>query len=447
MLHSTKVEAKFDKRNPSRLVREQSDDEKNEEEVLLEQDIEGSRPKQKRNVVKLDFDSDSNSDGESNAINEQIDEEDDDMFGELSPQKDDDHKTKNSKKKARFLDVDSFEKRLGEMEPGEHKLLLGSNVADDEKMNLTRMELDNNSQSDDDDDDEVNESNIDIDYFVNPDEPNDPDNQGSPNNKVVSAKKHEPKLEKFNLQDDMEEGQFDEEGTFIRTAQDLEAHQDQWLSGVTKRDINKARVAHLHRLQEENELNTNVNFIPKADLLATLIDRLDIGENPLEAMARMTPKRKHVSGKNKKLLSQTDAKSSLQEIDRKKMVETITESCEKLLSDHGINDIYDLTREQLSRLYQKDTGTTYAPKLKRKRSFNEESEYTNDNLTQKAIIDPDTQWEFKWQGSDQIYGPYSSTRMADWDKFNYFNNGAEVRKVNDNNFVSVNSIDWAKFHS
>jgi CD2 antigen cytoplasmic tail-binding protein 2 len=431
MFHSSKVEAKFDKRNPSRLVREGSDEEKNEEELLLEQDIEGSRPKQKRHIVKLDFDSDS--DEENKVVNQQ-DEDEDDMFGESAPLEDDQTAEKD-KKKARFLDVTDFERNLGQMEPGERRLLANTENGIDQ---INPAEDDDEGE----DDDEVNETNVDVNYFVNPDDVENAE-QIVPT-KMVSAKKYEPKIEKFNLRDDMEQGQFDEEGNFIRTAEDSEAHQDQWLSGVSKRDINRARAAHIHRLEEEEESEKNRQFIPKSELLSSLIENLDIGENSLEAMARLAPK-KLVSKKKVARAGPSNASYDVinAEQERKQLVETITDACEKLLADHEVADVYDLTREELSRMYQKETGLPYVHELKRKRSTSEGNDVNNSQG--RALTD--SQWQFKWEGIEEIHGPYSTSQMADWVKYDYFDSRTMVRKLGDEKFLPVDQVEWTEFYS
>lgn len=413
MLSSSTVEAQFDKQNPLRLVRQASEEERDDEELLLEQDIEGSRPKPRRNKVKLDFDSDSDEEGQVN-----VEGDDDDMFADTKEPAESIDTAEKTKKKSRFLDINAFESNLNQMEPSEQRLLQTGETRDEE-MNGEGVD----SDEDDDDDDEVTETNADVKYFLQPDE--EEEYGPGPFHKVISAKKHEPKIEGFSLKDDMEEGQFDEQGNFIRNLQDTEAHQDQWLAGVNKREIKKARAAHLHRLEEEKQHENSKEVVPKSDLLSKLIEHLEIGENPLEAMARLSPKKAANKRKNQK----HDHNHSDGEKYRKKTVEVITEYCELLL-EQGVTDVYELYREELSRLYQKETGEPYVY-LKRKR----DDDNGNDQSDER-------QWEFKWQGSDEIHGPYSSRKMADWVKYDYFDSRTRVREFGKSEFVGVGEVEW-----
>ena len=220
----------FDTRNPLNLVRQNDEDvDKNEETILLEQDIEGSRPKSKRNKVKLDFESDSSDDGQTRRekelekANAKGSDEDDDMFSdeEKEDEKDEKKSTETSNNHTiKLMNMEAFEK--------------------ESEIDAIKESRDEENVADDEDEEDINEQNVDINYFVNP-------NDEAAGTVSRRTKTHEPKLEAFNLRNDMEEGNFDEDGNFIRNAADSSAHQDQWLDGISKNEIRKARLAHDQR--------------------------------------------------------------------------------------------------------------------------------------------------------------------------------------------------------
>jgi CD2 antigen cytoplasmic tail-binding protein 2 len=391
--------ASFDRRNPVQLAAEEEEQDNDEESVLLRQDIEGSRPKRKQNQLKMDFESDS----DGNEMEEKKTLDEDDMFGSNEDNENDDIKEDHDKKRksARFLDMDKFEREGG----------------------LNVDERNNNDNNDDDDanmesssSEDMDEKNVDIDYFVSGDVDQD---------RSIKAKKKEPKLEAFHLRRDLEEGNFDEEGNFIRNAADEAGYQDQWLTGLSKRDIKAARHAHLFR-EQEDELDNVKEFVPKSDIISKLIPRLEISENPMEALQRLNvgASRKTRKGKNPPPLSVEDIERNDK---RKDNIDTITDCCSRLLKEFGMANVYDMSREELSREYQKETGESFALR-KRKRSASPEP------------ADDVINWEFKWEGSDAIHGPYSGNAMADWMENNYFDERVSVRKVGDTEFVRYDGV-------
>ncbi|KAA8909255.1 hypothetical protein TRICI_004567 [Trichomonascus ciferrii] len=379
---------KFDPFHPTRLVQDDEDDEeRNEDEVLLEQDIEGSRPKEKVRV-KLGYESDSSDDArEWRTKNEDKDEDDDnDMFSDDEEKKQKEAAPLKKHKQTRFANVESFNREAGINETEEQE----------------RPEDDSGSEE------EVTESNVDIDYFVNPEVENTRD-EG-----LKKTSRREPKLESFNLKSDLEEGKFDENWNFIRSAQDSAAHQDQWLDNLSKKEIHRAREAHLNRLAQEE--SAHEDFIAKCDILSNLIELLEVGETPLEALQRHNSNRPRNNKKHNKSKEPAvvDAEAESQ---RKKAIETITECSDRLLQ-LGVDNAYELTREELSRDYKRETGENYIDR-KRKRSPSPER--------------PQNSWEFKWSNDDdEIHGPYTSQEMLAWLEHGYFNETVVTRKADSN---------------
>lgn len=430
-------QVQFDARNPMAIVQADSDDEgagegdsgqnDNEEKQLLEEDIEGSRPKAKRSNVKLDYNSDSSDDGQEwrekeleKAQAKKDRDSDDDMF---SDDEEEEKKKAQAKKQANglnMLDMRRFERESG--------LEIDDATAAPTKDN------------DDDSDEEVTEQNVDIGYFVNPED-------GDSQTVSKRTKTHEPKLEAFHLRTDIEEGNFDADGNFMRNAADASAHQDQWLDGLSKSQIQKARLAHEQRVaeeEEERESNSAASlFVP--DLFVKLAENLEIGETALEALQRLNSQKKKTKRpgnsfrkKNKTATAEESPEDAIKEAKRKKAIEEISQYADLLLQK-SVSSVYDLTREEILREYQKLTGETYT--LKRKRSSSPEPvkvDLAEDSQPNGGEI----RYEFKWEGSDELHGPYDGATMKAWSEHEYFDERVKVRQVGTEEFITYDLVDY-----
>lgn len=390
----------FDPEQPLRLA--QKRETVSEEDSLLQQDIEGSRPKPKRNAIKFGYDDDSEDDAQDWKQRERAREEesDDDMFGDSDKEQDKD----KSGKKQRFLDVDEFEKQA-ELESSKTYDDYDGDGGDDEE----------------EEEEDVREDNVDVEYFVNPGGENG--GQKTNGRDLKKSSRREPKLEAFNLRSDLEEGQFDEQGNFIRNAADSEAHHDQWLENVSKKDISAARRAHERQQAQSAADQKRLKKLSKHQALSNLIESLNVGESSLEALQRLSPPKRN-RGRNKKDMQQNDNDAL-----RKQTVETITESVESLqtLMNLGSNDVYDLTREELQREYQRETGEAYVS-LKRKRSDSERENDLNPGSEQE--------WVFQWEGSDEVHGPYDRATMVAWDEDGYFDDRMKAKPVGQEEYLT-----------
>lgn len=433
----------FDTRNPLKLVQVDSDDEKNntEENLLLEEDIEGSRPKASRNNVKLDYDSDSSDDGQTRREREyeraqaKKDEgSDDDMFSDDAEEEKE--KEKKKEKGLKMLDMRNFERQSG-IEVDE---LSEARSRKGKEVTMVGGDGDDDDGEEEEEEEEITEQNVDIGYFVNPE---DETKEASKRTKT-----HEPKLEAFHLRTDMEEGNFDADGNFIRNSADAGAHQDQWLEGLSKSQIHQAKIAHQQREAEE-DASQPAMFIP--DLLAKLGGLLDVGESPLEALQRLNSQKKKVKRPGNKFRKKTTTDASdapedvVKEAARKVAIEEISHYADLLLQ-RSVSSIYELSREEILREYQKLTGDAYD--LKRKRSpspvpeakvaVSEQPAVTGTDVAEPNVgsaAPPGTnttdtaQYEFVWEGSDELHGPYDAATMKSWTEHNYFDARVSVRKV------------------
>lgn len=417
---------KFDARNPQNLA----PDAPEEDDIFLEAD-EGAIGKRRvhRNAVELEgYETDSSEEG-FDATRKQwakgkepagadVDE-DGDMFGGESDEdakaeaKNDDGKKK--KKDVKFLDFDDIE---GQEEEGAGDVAAPQqrypDIFKDERKEESESEEDEEKLAEDGIDEEVG---------------------------AGGRKSHAPKREAFNMRNELEEGKFDASGNFIRKASEKDAIHDSWLSGISKKDMKKAREAMEKRETERREHMRLDDEISTSDVLDRLIACLDRGESILEALARLRGKNKSAASKNKnqwrqkkKAAAAASAEDSMDveiskgkgkeaedpaEARRKEMVERITGAADILLT-RGQPEVYDETRESLMRQYKRETGDDWVGK-----STEEKVEVAQD-------VDALKQWEYRWtDGRDDgsTYGPYGNAEMKSWNEHGFFGDGVEFRLV------------------
>ncbi|KAF4836246.1 LIN1-like protein [Colletotrichum tropicale] len=252
-------------------------------------------------------------------------------------------------------------------------------------------------------------------------------------------KRNAPKVEAFNMKEEQEEGRFDEDGNYIRKAVDPNAVHDKWLDGLSKKDMKKAAEAHEKREAEARRLRMENDDILTTDLLKALILRLERGETPLEALARLAkgqPKQKKIpKWKLKKMNKGADEAMDVdqekeltpEQAKRKENIEAITDAADKLLSrDHA--EIYDEEREMLVREWQRETGEEWREPAK--------EESAEEGTSAKM-------WEFRWtdgrDGADK-QGPFDGPTMKAWQDAGYFGEGVEFRSVGEDGWSRVASF-------
>ncbi|KHO02037.1 Lin1 family protein [Metarhizium album ARSEF 1941] len=434
--------AKFDVRNPSILAPDSR-----EEDAVLDADVIGSRGSTKRGAVNLDgYDSDSDNEtfnakaaGRKKGkvdINEQLDNydaarsaaasggnvnghadddddgngngnDDEDMFamgGEADApiEEEDVDFDKSGKKKTsvQFLDATQIMGQEHGSKSGGHVRLDDQDSEDDElEAQLAALE--------EGVDEEVGAGGL---------------------------KRNAPKVEAFNLQAEMEEGQFDQSGNYVRKAADPDAVHDNWLDGVSKKDMKKAAAAHEKRAAEARRQRLEEADVLVSDLLGTLILRLEPSESPLEALARLgrgqTRTKKIPKWKLKKMNKgsedmEVDDKGAAQDVEQtriKESINAITDAADKLLS-RDYEEVYDQDRELLMRAYRRETGEDWVEPASQHQHEDVEREVTRADQ-------PIQQWEFRWtdgRDGETKQGPFDQATMKAWQDAGYFAQGIEFR--------------------
>ncbi|OAQ99051.1 hypothetical protein LLEC1_02482 [Akanthomyces lecanii] len=423
---------KFDVRNPSTLAPDARED-----DAILDADVIGASAATKRGAVNLDgYDSDSDNDtfnaraeGRKKGkvdINEQLDnydskathsapstsrnddDDDDDMFaaadGEDREADDEDPKASaDKKKKVQFMEVN-------EIEGQEQKSKSGGTV-----------HLDDGESSDAESEKELLAQEEGVDEEVG----------------AGGLKRNAPKVEAFNLNAEMEEGRYDDQGNYVRKAGDPDAVHDTWLNGLSKKEMKKAAEAHEKRESEARKRRLEDDGLLSSDLLKTLIMHLERAETPLEALARLGKGQKKTKKipqwKLKKMNKGMDVDQNAEQPDPEQLriktaIDGITEAADKLLS-RGLEDVYDQEREVLVREYRKESGEDWVEPAR--------EEEPAGGTAASALAG---KWEFRWvdgrdDGSTQ--GPFDGPSMKAWQDAGYFGQGIEFRPAGD-------SAEWSK---
>ncbi|KAJ7109471.1 hypothetical protein C8R44DRAFT_802605 [Mycena epipterygia] len=325
------------------------------------------QPSRKGRVKNEGYDSDSSDDGEGVVSSRKKggrDDEDDDMFAVDSEEKKDEA---TAKKKEEYL-------RLGDIE--------GQEFGDSES------EGNSNDEPEDEDDAE---------------------------RKKKAGMGFE--ISSFNMRDEMEEGKFTEDGTYVKSFDPHGVH-DRWMEGVDDREIKLARRRkrqqerqQKERIQaEEKEIEESGG---KGALEMELLAMLNKGETVLEALQRLgvEAKKSGKAGKKTGKLKADDGMNVDKSVDVPSAIERITHLASTIMS-LGDTDIYSKTYEELVRAVR------------------------SSGLVDPSWVPPsnDKSYEYKWRvaGAGQpgeVFGPFSKDEMASWYKASYFGSTGEKVEV------------------
>ncbi|KAJ2462796.1 hypothetical protein GGI02_005383, partial [Coemansia sp. RSA 2322] len=97
------------------------------------------------------------------------------------------------------------------------------------------------------------------------------------------------KIEAFNMKDDLEEGKFDASGNFIWNKKDPQAYQDDWLGGISKGAIERARESKARQDNAQFRVNSEQQWedASKDEIIVEIINILQPRETVLTALARI----------------------------------------------------------------------------------------------------------------------------------------------------------------
>ncbi|KAM6518247.1 hypothetical protein FSOLCH5_007021 [Fusarium solani] len=393
---------KFDVRNPSTLAPDARED-----DAILDADVIGGSAATKRGAVNLDgYDSDSDNEN-FNARAESRKRGNVNILEQL----DNYDATSSGPAPGAAADADDDDDMFA-ADDDEVKEAPEDGDFDKNGRKKDKIRLDNEASSDDEEDVDLAIQEEGVDEEVG----------------AGGLKRNAPKVEAFNLKQEMEEGQFDQDGNYVRKGGDPDAVHDSWLQGLSKKEMKKAAAAHEKREAEARKRRMDEDEVLVSDLLKTLILNLDRTETPLEALARLgkkqTKPKKIPKWKLKKMNKgaegmDVDGSADSQDAEQQRIkasIDAITDAADKLLSrDH--EDIYDQERELLVREYRRETGEDWVEPEAGKADRDQEGE------GQETAVKPGTMWEFRWvDGRDggASQGPYDGATMKAWQDAGYF---------------------------
>ncbi|EPS98533.1 hypothetical protein FOMPIDRAFT_1037428 [Fomitopsis schrenkii] len=235
-------------------------------------------------------------------------------------------------------------------------------------------------------------------------------------------------LSSFNMREEMEEGKFAEDGTYVRTF-DPHAVHDKWMEGLDEQEIKKARRNHRQREKEqkqkqkaEEEEMRQMGGRPEVEKeLAAMLKK---GETVLEALQRLGAQAKKNGAAKRTTKPNNKRKGDLAEepnmhVDKAPKapsdIDHITHLASTLMGLGDI-DIYSKTYEELVRSVRSSgiVGASWVPPS------------------------ADVKYEYKWAVPDssgqegQVFGPFGEEEIKGWYKAGYFGTAGEkvqVRKV------------------
>lgn len=236
-------------------------------------------------------------------------------------------------------------------------------------------------------------------------------------------------LSSFNMREEMEEGKFTEDGSYIRSFDPHGIH-DRWMEGLDDTDIKQARRNHRRREKEEQEkLQAEEQAVQDgggvAGLQKELLASLKKGETVVEALRRLgkISAKKQKSGRKHNAMDTNDTTDEPRRKKAQEQVDKITHLASTSMSMGNI-EIYSQTYEELVRA-----------------------------VRSAAIVDEnwqppsaDVQYEYKWDVPDasgapgQIFGPYSEDDMQRWFSASYFGPIGEKIKVRE---VGGEWVSWS----
>ncbi|KAI8816616.1 uncharacterized protein EV422DRAFT_280863 [Fimicolochytrium jonesii] len=163
------------------------------------------------------------------------------------------------------------------------------------------------------------------------------------------------KITPFNMDEELEEGDFDESGHYIRKKDELQMH-DNWLQGVTKDQIEKAKAAQEKQLAQSTTTSDDAELDTITDpnhLWLKAIHLMKPGENIPKALRRLAGPKTAKARWKKNAKKGGEGTGNGDGVDPKaaenaKSVAQLTSYVDKLMG-LGVLDAYDLQYEAVVR--------------------------------------------------------------------------------------------------
>lgn len=250
------------------------------------------------------------------------------------------------------------------------------------------------------------------------------------------------KITPFNMDEELEDGHFDKEGTYI-FKKESNSLKDNWLDNINwdriQQDKNE-KVSESDDDDDDKSLSENkINEFYKE-----IIKLINPGESIQRAIQRYGKEcNTYRKGQKRKLDNKNNSNKSENNESKEKMLKLIS-FADKIMQT-GDMDIYERTLEYFQLKVNQSKASKQSTTFD---MFSDDFDVKNSlpsTSTTKLVVDK-VQWQYKWEDKEDavVYGPYSSEDMLAWVNQGFFENGVFVRKLDsdDSKFYNSKRIDF-----
>ncbi|KAJ1660429.1 hypothetical protein IWQ61_000646 [Dispira simplex] len=239
-------------------------------------------------------------------------------------------------------------------------------------------------------------------------------------------------VEAFHMNEEMAEGDFDEEGNYVRKSRDPLAFHDQWLDNVTKADIEQARQAQRQQEQRiqkwEQQAEHRAQQWTRPRILLTLLDLMKPRESVARTLARLgkSKPRKTDRGQSGKSPAADSPPRDTENI------ELITELCDQMMILGDFN-VYQTTYEQMVReLRNQDLiPENWIPGTPLNSSASTANPTESQSLVSTSPKAPTTQWAYRYGIDTPVFEHFAWQDIMEWYQQGYFTDDVLVKAHGD----------------
>ncbi|KFD52724.1 hypothetical protein M513_06380 [Trichuris suis] len=276
----------------------------------------------------------------------------------------------------------------------------------------------------------------------------------------------ETKITPFNMAEELDEGHFDSEGTFIfRSSKD--EIKDAWLENIdwakVKRDAGS--LWEKQTAEEGDDLPELLTPSKRLFLYESIWKLMLPKETVTTTIRRLGGSKQSIESRRHRWKGKV-AQAESQEEESERCAENVmkfTEMVDELLA-HGELDVYSYTFEKLAFEVNRIRSNNPTADVSSRQDDDAKLDMFADEIdeadlkasskegntatssTEQAEKDDEIAWHFKWEntGDAPVYGPFSSLQMKSWSDSGYFSKGIFVRRSNqsDGPFYSSERIDF-----
>ncbi|CAD5125157.1 DgyrCDS13400 [Dimorphilus gyrociliatus] len=261
----------------------------------------------------------------------------------------------------------------------------------------------------------------------------------------------ETKLTPFNMKEELEEGHFDKQGTYI-FEKDKEEVKDAWMDNI---DWVRVKEREKNTMEEEdNDEDDSDNELDKRKIFTGMLKIMKPGENVLQALKRLGGN--SLNSASARWSKKKPKKTTEESTANKEALLELTGYADEMLTD-GETEIYQYTFEKLTHCVKSlEEKMIDKPLPDPQKPVDEDLDIFGDEMSNNESKSIDTEekkdsddengvmWEYKWKESDtELIGPFSSKKMLNWCESGFFKAGALCRKVGSTGgFYPTSRIDF-----